>query len=201
MQSTLAESLGLSPTIFQLVVIPILIFLARIMDVSINTVRIIYMLNNKRWIATVMGFFEALIWLMAIGQILQSIDSPVSYIAYAGGFAGGIYVGMLIENRLAIGSVMVRIITTTEGDKLVERIKENSYRLTHVDAEGAKGHVKIIFLILERKRLQKLINTIQYYNPSAFYTVEGVKFVKNTESITETIQPGGWRSFLKKAKA
>ena len=85
----------LDSELFKWVLLPILIFLARVTDVSINTVRVIFMLNGRRYLSTVLGFFESLIWLMAISQILQNVDNPVSYLAYSGGFATGVLVGMI----------------------------------------------------------------------------------------------------------
>ncbi len=173
---------------FRLIVIPLLIFFARIADVSINTVRVIYMLNGKRFISTVLGFCEALIWLLAIGQILQNLDSWISYIAYAGGFASGIFVGMLIEERLALGNVIVRIITQKDAAKLIGKFREHKYRLTVVDAEGNMGPVNIIFLIVSRQALKEVTELVEITNPQAVFTVESIKSVKYlTQGIPETI--------------
>ncbi len=90
MKSSIAEFLSIDPEFFGYIILPLLIFLARIMDVSINTMRIIFMLNGKKFISTILGFFEALIWLIAISQIFQNLDSVITYLAYAGGFAAGI---------------------------------------------------------------------------------------------------------------
>ena len=86
------ETLGFSENVFAYILLPLLIFLARICEVSINTVRIIYMLGGRRNTATIMGFLEAFIWLIAIRQIFQHLDNWVSYVAYPGGFAAGIFV-------------------------------------------------------------------------------------------------------------
>ena len=174
---------------FRLVIIPLLIFFARIVDVSINTIRVIFMLNGKRFISTILGFCEALIWLLAIGQILQNLDSWISYIAYAGGFASGIYVGMLIEERLALGNVIVRIITQKDAAKLIEKFRDYKFRLTVVDAQGNLGAVNIIFLIVSRQDLKEVTELVETTNPQAVFTVESVKSVKYlTSVIPETIQ-------------
>jgi len=164
--------------VFRLVVIPLLIFFARIADVSINTLRIIYMLNGKRIISTLLGFFEALIWLIAISQILQNLGNWASYLAYAGGFASGIYVGMRIEDRLALGNVIVRIITQKDAAKLVEKFREHNFRLTVVDAQGSLGAVNIIFLIVSRQSLNNVTSLVEKTNPQAVFTVESLKSVK-----------------------
>lgn len=172
--------------LFRWVIIPALIFLARICDVSINTVRVIYMLNGKRWLSTALGFFESLIWLLAISQILQNVTNPVSYLAYSGGFATGIFVGMLIEERLAIGNVIVRIISQRDAHQMVDNLREGGYRITVLDAEGNHGPVSVIFLISKRQEISRITEIVERTNPMAVFTVEGVKSVRD---ITEVMPP------------
>jgi len=135
------------------VVLPLLIFIARICEVSINTVRMIYMLGARRNTATILGFFEAFVWLIAIRQIFQHLDNRASYVAYPGGFAAGIFVGMIIEERIAYGKVIVRIITRKEVDVLVEYLNKQSFRFTKVNAEGPDGQENLIFTVLLREQL------------------------------------------------
>lgn len=120
----LSEIIDVDPEILNLVIIPILIFIARVCDVSINTLRIIFMLNSKKYTATVLGFFESAIWLLAISQIFQNLGSWQTFLAYASGYAMGIFVGMIIEERLAIGNVVVRVITAKPSEELVAFFKE-----------------------------------------------------------------------------
>ncbi|MCS7004973.1 MAG: DUF2179 domain-containing protein [Cytophagales bacterium] len=177
MNSALAESLGISSDVFHWIVVPSLIFLARLADVSINTVRVMLMSSGGKQLAPALGFFEAFIWLIAIGQIMQNVGSILSYIAYAGGFATGIWVGIRIEERLAIGKVIVRIITAKPAHQLIDELRKRNFGLTNVEGEGAYGKVNIIFTIVERKKLEQVIALIQNYNPNAFYTIENVRFV------------------------
>lgn len=181
MNSTLTETLGIDPFTFQYIVLPVLIFMARILDVSINTVRIIFMLNGKKLLSTVLGFFESFIWLMAISQIFQNMSSWPTYLAYAGGFASGILVGMLIEEKLAIGRVVVRVITRKPAKELIKYFTENRYRYSNVDAYSEDGPVNILFTVIKRENLKATIHAIKRYNPLAFYTVEGVKRVSDDE--------------------
>jgi uncharacterized protein YebE (UPF0316 family) len=185
MESSLADSLGISPYIFNIIVLPILIFLARIVDVSINTVRIIYMLHGKKLLSTVLGFFEALIWLIAISQIFQNLDSWQTYFAYAAGFGTGIFVGMLIEDKLAIGRVVVRVITQKPADALIDFFRDGKYRFSVVDAHSDQGDVSIIFTVIKRELLPRVIANVKSFNPNAFYTVEGVKKVSDDEIADE----------------
>ncbi len=169
------ESFGISSQVFSYVIMPLLIFFARIGDVSINTLRIVFVMSGKKFIAPLMGFFESMIWLLAIGQIFQNIDNPLSYIAYSGGFAMGIYVGMTIEEKLALGRVLVRIITPEPMNELVEYMKEKGHRFTIVGAEGRYGRVQLMFTVLKRENLKAYIEKVKQVNDKAFYTIESVK--------------------------
>jgi len=189
------NSIGISESVFDYVVMPILIFFARVGDVSLNTLRVMFVLNGKKTIAPVLGFFEAFIWLLAIGQIIQNIDNPISYLAYAGGFAAGTFVGMTIEEKLAIGRVLVRVITVEPMPELIEFMKERNYRFTNVGAEGRYGKVNLLFTVMKRDLLQEYINKVKECNDKAFYTIESVKriseddlsVVEDKDSITHKI--------------
>lgn len=185
MESSFADQLGISPEIFNLVIIPLLIFIARIGDVSINTLRIIYMLHGKKWISTILGFFESLIWVLAISQIFQNVDSMITYFAYAGGFAAGVFVGMLIEDRLAIGRVVVRVIEPSLNTDLIDFLESNNYRYSNISGLSKEGDVNILFTVIKREKLKTIINIIKRYNPNAYYTVEGVKRVSDEDVMDE----------------
>ncbi|RAW03133.1 DUF2179 domain-containing protein [Pseudochryseolinea flava] len=174
METFFTETLGVDETIFSYVLLPFLIFIARIGDVSINTIRIIYVLGGRRLTATLLGFFESFIWLMAIRQIFEHLDNWICYIAYPAGFASGIFVGMIIEERIAYGKVIVRIITRREITELLSYFKTESLRYTHVNAVGPDGHENLVFTVLERERLESLLVKLKEILPSAFYTVEKV---------------------------
>lgn len=164
---------------FTWVVLPILIFLARVGDVSLGTIRVIFISKGYKYIAPLIGFIEILIWLFAIGQIMQNLNNFVTMFAYAGGFAAGTFVGMWLEEKLSFGEVLVRIISKHNVPQMVQKLEENGFRLTSVDAEGVKGEVKIILVITERKNLKKILEIIQSLNSDAFYTIEDIKSVSD----------------------
>jgi len=185
------STIGISPNIFNYLVLPLLIFLARIADVSINTIRIIYVLGGRRWIATMLGFFESFIWLMAIRQIFEHLDNWVSYIAYPAGFACGIYVGMLIEERIAFGKVIVRIITRRDVKELLDHLNSQKLRFTQVDAMGPNGNENLVFTVMERERLEGFIQQMTQLVPTAFYTVERVnRATDHIAGINQPARPG-----------
>ncbi|HEX2921169.1 MAG TPA: DUF2179 domain-containing protein [Bacteroidales bacterium] len=163
--------------VFSYVLMPLLIFLARICDVSIGTLRIIFVSKGRRNIAPVLGFFEVLIWITAISKIMQNLDNYVNYVAYAGGFATGNFVGMIIEERLAMGILMVRVFASERGSELVSILNKNGYGATVVEAHGARDKVHLIYTIVHRNELDKIVEHINHFNPKAFYTIEDVRSV------------------------
>ena len=165
----------LDSDIFAWIVIPLLIFIARIFDVTFGTIRIIFVSKGKKFLAPFFGFFEIIIWLFAIGQVMQNFTNIAYYIAYAGGFAMGNFVGIYIEEKMAIGNLVVRIITNKDASALIEAFKSRNYGITIVDAQGATGSVKLIFTVIKRKDIDEVVGVIKYFNPKAFYSIEEVK--------------------------
>jgi len=163
--------------IYSLVILPLLIFLARVCDVSIGTIRIIFVSKGMKYLAPVFGFFEIWIWLLAIGQIMQNLTNFYYYIFYAGGFATGNFVGIYIDEKLSFGTVGVRIITKREATGLIDALKKANYGVTVVAAEGSKGNVKIIFTVVNRQNIQDVIKIVKRYNPKAFYSIEDIRYV------------------------
>jgi len=160
------------------VILPLLIFIARIGDVSIGTLRIIFIARGQKIIAPILGFFEIAIWLMAIQQIMQNITNPVAFIAYPAGFAFGNYVGIIIEGKLALGKVIVRIITQKDATLLLKAMRRYRFGVTNIPAQGNYGPVNVIYSIIERADLYKIDRLINKYNPKAFYTVEDIRYYK-----------------------
>ncbi len=159
------------------IVTPLLIFLARIFDVSVGTIRIILMAKGFKKIAPILGFFESLIWILAVSQIMQHLNNFFYYFAYALGFATGTYLGIILEEKLSLGFIILRVITYKDANELVIHLREKKYSVTVLDAEGVSGAVKLIFLVLKRINAPDIIKLIKEYNPNAFYTMEDLKFV------------------------
>jgi uncharacterized protein YebE (UPF0316 family) len=161
--------------LFSYLILPLLIFVARICDVALGTMRIIFTSKGKRNIAPFLGFFEVLIWITAISRIMQNMDNYLNYIAYAGGFATGNFVGMLIEERLAVGIQLIRVITQQEGNELVHVLNEKGYGATIVEAHGAREKVHLIYSIVQRNDIGNVISIINNFDPKVFYSVEDVR--------------------------
>ncbi|MFW5822635.1 MAG: DUF2179 domain-containing protein [Tangfeifania sp.] len=167
-------------SLFTYVVLPLLIFMARITDVTIGTIRIVMISKGaKRW-APFLGFVEIFIWLLAMTKIFENLDNWICYFAYAGGFAAGNYIGLIIEEKLAVGIVKIQIITRKNADKLIENLKEAGYGITYHSAQGSNDFVSIIYSIIKRHEIRKVEKIIKKTNPQAFYSVEDVKTVSHT---------------------
>lgn len=201
MESFFTDTLGISENIFSYVLLPLLIFIARIGDVSINTIRIIYVLGGRKFTATMLGFFESFIWLMAIRQIFEHLDNWICYIAYPAGFATGIFVGMIIEERIAYGKVIVRIITRKDVMDLIAFLNRNQFRFTQVNAQGPDGHENLVFTVLERERLDDLLNKLKEILPTAFYTVEKVNRAAESGAVVQESTRWSIASWLKSIKS
>lgn len=159
-------------------IIPLMLFFARIFDVTIGTIRIIMISKGYRSVAPILGFVEVFIWILTVGKVMQNMDNFFYYFAYSAGFAAGTYIGMIIENRLSLGLVMVRVITKFEAIELLQHLRDKNYNATSIDGEGRHGSVKILFMIIKRHDLKKVIELINEYNPNAFYTIEDIREVK-----------------------
>jgi len=165
----------LESDLFKWGLLPLLIFFARTIDVSLGTLRNIFISKGFRNIVPMIGFIEVLIWLVSIRQVMQHLDNPLCYIGFAGGFAMGTYVGLIIENRLALGLQVLRIITSNNWQPLVDSLQKLNLGVTIIDGHGAKGPVKIIFTIVKRKDIGMVRELIRIVNPQAFYSIEDIR--------------------------
>ncbi|NSW95185.1 MAG: DUF2179 domain-containing protein [Bacteroidales bacterium] len=163
--------------LFSYLVLPLLIFLARICDVSLGTMRIIFVSKGKKNIAPILGFFEVFIWIIAVSKIMQNLDNYVNYVAYAAGFATGNFLGIIIEEKLAMGVQMIRVFTNEKGMELVKKLNTSGFGATSVEAHGAKEKVYMVYTIVHRNELDQVLNLIKSFNPKAFFTIEDVKAV------------------------
>lgn len=162
---------------FGLFVIPVLIFCARIIDVSLGTVRVIFTVKGFKHISALIGFFEVMVWLLAVTQIMRNLTNWANYVAYAGGFAAGTFAGIVIEERLAMGSLLVRVITKKNPKKLRSYLRKEGYDATILHAVGGKGASNVVITVVKRKDLKETIGLIRKFSPNAFYSVEDLRAV------------------------
>lgn len=162
---------------FTMIALPAMIFFLRIIDVSLGTLRIIFVSKGYKHIAPFIGFFEILIWIFVVSRVMDNLNSWVSFVAYAGGFAIGNLVGMKLEERLAIGHELVRVITKKEAHELIGALKDKGFGVTTLKAIGTDGEVAVLYVIINRKRINQVIELIRHFNPNALYTVEDIRKV------------------------
>ena len=165
---------------FDYLILPFLIFLARIVDVSMDTIRMIFIARGFKKIAPFIGFFQVLVWIVTITRIMANLENWTCYIAYAAGFAAGNFTGMILEEKIALGIEMIRVITQRRADKLITALRDNGFPVTTVNAEGSYGDVAVLYIIVGRKYIEKVLELIRQYNPRAFYTIEDIRFVSKT---------------------
>jgi uncharacterized protein YebE (UPF0316 family) len=177
-------------SLFTYVVLPVLIVLARICDVTIGTLRIIVLSRGHKYLAPLLGFFEVLIWITVTAKIMQNLHNPVCYVAYAGGFALGNLVGIIVEHRLAMGKVVIRIITGQDATELIGTLRDKGYGVTSIPAQGSTGLVQLIFSVIKRSDLDEVVEIVKKFNPKAFYSIEDVRFV--AEGVFPRGLPGFW---------
>lgn len=175
MQTFLDTLVGGPIDYYAWVILPIIIFLARICDVTLGTIRIILVNRGQRKIAPVLGFVEVFIWIVAVGQLVQHLQSPTSYIGYAAGFAVGNYIGMFIEDKLAIGNVMIRTIIQEGGEEVASSLRQSGFGVTKIPGEGSLGQVHLIFTVVPRKEAQTALEIIRNIQPKAFITMEDIR--------------------------
>lgn len=176
--------------------LPLFIFCARVMDVSLGTFRTICVVRGHRLLAACVGFFEVLVWLGAISSVMSSLNRPQNVIAYAGGFATGNWVGMWLESKLALGMQLVRVISREESH-MAEGLREAGYVVTELKGEGRDAPVSICFVAAFRRHVRTLITKAREIDPSMYSTVEDVRETNFLPHHYLPQRPGGWRGVLK----
>jgi uncharacterized protein YebE (UPF0316 family) len=156
----------------------VLIFFLRIVDVSCDTMRVLFAIRGKRGIAGILGFFQALIWIFAVGNAVKHLDSWMHIIAYAGGYAAGTMVGITIERAVAYGLATVRVISRHGGVEIAEGLRERGYGVTEIAGFGREGSVEILNCVVQRAHMDEVMTIIDRFDPDAFVTVEEPKILR-----------------------
>ena len=155
--------------------LPLVIFFGRICDVTLGTLRIIFVSKGERTKAPIVGFFEVFIWVVVISQLLSNANHFIVYIAYAAGYAAGNYVGILVENKIAFGFQLFRIYTKKDGMELMQLLNKSGCGSTFIKGEGAVSQVDIIETVVSRKVEKKVTQIIETFDPNAFFLVEDIR--------------------------
>ncbi len=150
----------------------VLIFLFRLCDVSLGTVRMILAIQGRKVVAAFIGFVEVSVFVLAIGQVMAGGLSVGKVLAYSGGFAAGTMLGIVIENWLAMGYRLVRVITHRPGDHLIECLRDDGFGVTRIVGEGKEGRVYVLLSVVRRRNLRRYMGLVNKLAPKAFVTIE-----------------------------
>lgn len=157
---------------------PLLIFGLRICDVSLAILRTLLAVRNARVIVPLIGFFEVLIWIFAVGNAIRNLNSGWHLLGYAGGFATGNVVGMWLEEKLAFGIAIVRIISRHGGVELAEALREKGFGVTEFAGQGRDGTVEIVDTVVKRRRIPEVLDEVDRWDPEAFVLVEEPRAIR-----------------------
>jgi uncharacterized protein YebE (UPF0316 family) len=152
--------------------LPLFIFLAEVCVVTISTMRTIFVARGMKVLAPLLGVFEVCIWLYAIGEVMKNLNDWTCSAAFAGGFTLGNFLGILLEEKLAMGSVGVYMITRRDAGPLIDELRTADYGVTRIDALGATGPVQVIYTVIKRKELERVLAMARRFDPRLFYSVD-----------------------------
>ena len=165
-------------SLFARIGLPLLIFFARLVDVSLGTLRIIALSRGNRYLAPLVGFVEVFIWIVAVSQIIKISNDIWSYLAYAAGFAAGNFAGMYLENKLALGTVIIRTILPDNAQVLVSALHQAGFGVTCVKGQGYQSDVTLLYTVNKRRDLPQVVDLIHQHYPKAFITIEELRAVE-----------------------
>lgn len=168
----------------------LLIFLLRIGDVSIASVRIVTLIRGRIWLAAVLGFFESLFWVSAAAIVFANLDHPIRIITFAAGFATGTLLGGFVERWLAMGTALLRVITPVDSPPVAEALRSAGFPVTVLNAEGRDGDVRLNFMVLARRRVKDALAIVHKVNPGAFITVEDIRIAELERTKRSTVFGG-----------
>lgn len=159
---------------------PVLIFLLRIGDVSLATLRMLLTMRDRRAIVPIIGFFEALIWLTAVGTAVQNLNSFWHVVGYTTGFASGTYVGLWIEGKLALGLAMIRVFSRDAGTGMTvaRALRDAGYGVTEFPGQGGQGPVDVVLTVVQRRQIPLVVSEVERIDQDAFISVEEPRAIR-----------------------
>ncbi|MDF1500629.1 MAG: DUF5698 domain-containing protein [Anaerolineales bacterium] len=155
--------------------ITITIFILRVADMTLDTLRVLFVIRGRKSLAWILGFFQSSLWVIAITSVLSNLDNPWNIISYAAGFATGNVIGIMIEQGLAIGHSHMQIISQRLGSAIADTVRNLGYAATELPARGRDGTVSVISCSLRRKDIEDVRKAVQEIDPQAFITVEDIR--------------------------
>jgi uncharacterized protein YebE (UPF0316 family) len=164
---------------YEILTAALLIFILRLVGTTFSTLRIFLVMRGKKALAWVFGLLQALTYIFALGWVMSDLGNWAKILGYAMGFATGLVIGMVIENRLAIGYSNIRIISPHRGIEMAEGLREQGFAVTEVSAQGRDGAVSILHCSVLRKYEHQFNSIIPQLDPEAFVTAKNVYLVQH----------------------
>ena len=155
--------------------LPVIIYVGRICDVTLGTLRIIFVSKGEKKKAPIVGFFEVFIWVVVISQLFANATNIVAYLAYAAGYATGNFVGILVENKIGFGYQLFRIYTKKDGEELAKILNQMGFGSTLIRGEGAVSEVGIIETVVKRRSEKIVVGILNQFDPDTFYLIEDIR--------------------------
>lgn len=149
-----------------------LIFVLRMLDVGMATVRIVLLGKGRKGASAALGFVESLIWVIAVVRVLDGLDEPLRMIAFAAGFSAGTYLGAKVEEWMALGQSLIRVVASNESEPVAPMIRGQNFGATVINGDGMDGDVRITFTVVPRKSVGDITRRIQAISPDAYVTVD-----------------------------
>jgi len=157
---------------------PLVIFFLRVVDVSLAILRTLLAMRGARLAVPLLGFFESMIWVLAVGSAIQNLHSPLHVLGYAGGFAAGNSAGMWLEGKLAVGLATVRIISRYGGVELADALRDLGFGVTEFSGKGRHGTVEVVFTVVRRRQIPQVLKEVERWDPDAFISVEEPRSIR-----------------------
>lgn len=156
----------------------LLIFVARVLSIAISTVRTVMMTRGRKLSSTILGFFEALLFALTIGQVVQNLGNPWNLVGYSAGFAGGVLLGLAIEERLAMGYATVNIVSSRKAHEVAEAVRKEGFGATESWGQGSEGEVGLVRTVVTRRQVRRVSDLVNDVDPSSFITIEDTLAVR-----------------------
>jgi uncharacterized protein YebE (UPF0316 family) len=169
----------------------LVIFCLRIVDVSADTMRVIFTIRGKRGIAAFLGFFQAIVWIFAVGNAVKHLDSVLHVLGYAGGYAMGTWVGITMEQAIAYGVATVRVVSRKAGVEIAQSLRERGFGVTEFPGFGRDGSVEILNSVVQRSHVDEVVKLVVRHDPDAFVTVEEPKVLRGGSMVERDWSVGG----------
>jgi Uncharacterized protein conserved in bacteria len=180
------------PVLVSGIVLPAVILIARIVETSLKTLRLVYVAKGLKYLAAVIGMGEVAVWLLSTGLVITNLTNILGILAYIVGYAAGTVLGMDIEDRLKFGHVIVRIITRSDTEGMMRELREKGFGITRMEGQGSYGSsVAVLLVLVPRHGLDDLVATLNSHYPEAIFSIEDIRSLKENASIFFKPRKGG----------